>query len=142
MSFIYHRTVHFRDTDAAGVIYFANGLAICHEAFEASLAAVGIDLKLFFGGTEVAAPIVHAEIDFRRPVGCGDRLTIEVNPTQTRPSEFEINYQVCLNEAIVMTAQTRHVCIRPETRQRCDLPAWLVAWLQATAGPSALPVAD
>ncbi|MFN7354635.1 MAG: 1,4-dihydroxy-2-naphthoyl-CoA hydrolase, partial [Pseudanabaena sp.] len=26
-AFIYNRTINFRDTDAAGVVYFANGLA-------------------------------------------------------------------------------------------------------------------
>ncbi|MFS8118916.1 MAG: acyl-CoA thioesterase, partial [Microcoleus sp.] len=45
MSFSYTRTVRFQDTDAAGVVYFANVLAMCHEAYEASLAASGINLK-------------------------------------------------------------------------------------------------
>lgn len=48
MSFYYTRIVHFQDTDAAGVIYFANILAICHEAYEASLAAFNINLRFFF----------------------------------------------------------------------------------------------
>jgi len=36
MPFTYSRTVHFADTDAAGVVFFANFLAICHEAYEES----------------------------------------------------------------------------------------------------------
>ena len=48
MSFYYRRIVHFQDTDAAGVVYFVNVLAICHEAYEASLAAFDINLKVFF----------------------------------------------------------------------------------------------
>lgn len=67
MSFIYTRTVRFGDTDAAGVVYFANVLAICHEAYESSLAASGIDLKAFFSQGVIAIPIVHASIDFCVP---------------------------------------------------------------------------
>jgi 1,4-dihydroxy-2-naphthoyl-CoA hydrolase len=66
MPFTYLRTVHFQDTDAAGVVYFANVLAMCHEAYEASLAASGINLKAFFSNPEVAFPIIHASVDFYR----------------------------------------------------------------------------
>ena len=45
MSFAYSRTIHFADTDAAGVVYFARYLSICHEAYEEALAAAGIDMK-------------------------------------------------------------------------------------------------
>ena len=42
MPFVYHRTIRFADTDAAGVVFFPNYLTICHEAYEESLAAAGI----------------------------------------------------------------------------------------------------
>ena len=45
---IYYRTVHFSDTDAAGVIYFASLLSVCHEAYENSLKSSRIDLKNLF----------------------------------------------------------------------------------------------
>jgi 1,4-dihydroxy-2-naphthoyl-CoA hydrolase len=137
MTFIYHRTVHFQDTDAAGVVYFANGLSMCHEAYEASLAAVGVDLKLFFSrSTNLAVPITHAEIDFFRPISCGDRLDIHLTPKLLQPSEFEITYQILLTEnpqATVSRALTRHVGIDMTTRQRQALPDQLMQWLQANA---------
>ena len=48
MPFEYPRTIRFADTDAAGVVYFAQILSICHEAYEASLQASGIELRQFF----------------------------------------------------------------------------------------------
>ena len=47
-AFVYTRSIRFHETDAAGVVYFANVLVLCHEAYEASLAAAGIDLGEFF----------------------------------------------------------------------------------------------
>ena len=82
MPFTYTRTVRFQDTDAAGVVYFANVLAMCHEAYEASLAASGINLKAFFSNPEVAFPIIHASVDFYRPMFAGDRLMIHLTPKQ------------------------------------------------------------
>jgi 1,4-dihydroxy-2-naphthoyl-CoA hydrolase len=130
--FIYRRTVRFQDTDGAGVMYFANGLAIAHEAYEASLQATEIDLKAFFQGVPVAVPIVHASVDFLHPIAVGDRLEIHLTPDQIRPTEFEIHYQIC-GEATpdkpVIRALTRHVCIDAQTRTRQDLPPQLITWL-------------
>jgi 1,4-dihydroxy-2-naphthoyl-CoA hydrolase len=132
MGFIYDRTVRFQDTDAAGVVYFANVLAICHEAYEASLAAAEIDLKAFFGAAEVAVPIAHASVDFLRPMFCGDRLQIHLHPSQTSPSEFQITYQIFATDMAgkpLSKALTRHVCIAPGSRSRLDLPTFLTHWL-------------
>ena len=43
--FDYRRRIYLGDTDAAGVVYFAKGLEICHEAYEESLAKAGINLN-------------------------------------------------------------------------------------------------
>ena len=143
--FIYRRTVRFQDTDAAGVMYFANGLAIAHEAYEASLQAAGIDLRAFFKGIPVAVPIAHASVDFLRPIAVGDRLEIHLTPHQTRPTEFEIHYQIYLEstpDKPVIKAFTRHVCIDAQTRTRQELPPTLLTWLSQWAEPSAAVLAD
>ncbi|MBW4679819.1 MAG: acyl-CoA thioesterase [Microcoleus vaginatus WJT46-NPBG5] len=132
MAFFYTRTVRFQDTDAAGVVYFANVLAMCHEAYEASLVASGINLKSFFSNQFVAIPIVHAGVDFFRPLFCGDRLTIQLIPNQLTDNEFEIAYQVFVGEVTdKCTAQaiTRHVCIESARRSRHPLAEEMVHWL-------------
>ena len=90
MSFTYNRTVRFQDTDAAGVVYFANVLSICHEAYEESLEVSGINLQAFFGHSSLAFPIVHSSIDFMRPIFCGDKLFVVIIPQQLGIDKFEI----------------------------------------------------
>jgi len=132
MTFIYQRTVRFEDTDAAGVVYFANVLKICHEAYEEVLIAAGIDLKSFFRDSDVAVPIVHADVDFFRPLHCGDRLSVQVNPHPINDSEFEIIYEIGLADfdRPASRASTRHVCIDPVHRSRKELPSKLRQWIQ------------
>ncbi len=64
MSFIYHRTIHFPDTDAAGVVFFANYLSICHEAYEEALAAAGVEMRSFFTASGVVVPITKSNADY------------------------------------------------------------------------------
>ena len=133
MSFVYSRTVRFQDTDAAGVVYFANVLAMCHEAYEASLAATDIDLKKFFSNPAIAIPIVHAEVDFFRPMFCGDSLSIHLTPQLLTAQEFRIDYQIFAQpsrDRPVSQAATRHVCIDPKMRVRQDLSETMLRWLQ------------
>ena len=124
MSFSYEYTIQLRDTDAAGVVYFASIISICHIAYEASLIESNIDLRLFVSNPEFAIPIIHVSADFFKPLYCGDRITIELTPRSIDSCSFEIDYQ--LKSA---TAITKHVVIDSSTRKRKQLPAILTQWL-------------
>lgn len=134
MPFTYSRTVHFADTDAAGVVFFANYLAICHEAYEEALSASGIGLKAFFADNAVVVPISRAEAEFLRPLACGDRLSVGVAPRSLSADSFEVRYEVTrLGTAAKAAARirTEHVCIDAGTRTRRALPGPLAAWVGA-----------
>jgi 1,4-dihydroxy-2-naphthoyl-CoA hydrolase len=142
MPFVYSRTVRFQDTDAAGVVYFANILAMCHEAYEASLAASGINLNAFFCYPRIAIPITHATVDFLRPAFCGDQQKIYVTPKQLKSSEFEVEYEMFtiensgqdipeIQEICTARAFTKHVCIDSVSRTRSDLSVDVMRWLTA-----------
>ncbi|MBW4632886.1 MAG: acyl-CoA thioesterase [Iphinoe sp. HA4291-MV1] len=130
MPFTYNRTIRFQDTDAAGVVYFANILAICHEAYEESLIMSGINLKDFFTNPSVAFPIVHANVDFFRPLYCGDNLLIKLMPQQLSVDRFEVAYEVIVREVMAAKAVTRHVCIETNSRTKTELPEEMKEWLE------------
>jgi 1,4-dihydroxy-2-naphthoyl-CoA hydrolase len=132
MAMVYNYQVALRDTDAAGVVYFANLLAICHGAYESSLADAGIDFHQMVSNSQVALPLVHASIDFRRPIYCGNCLQITLIPTCQSSQEFSVSYQICLADRLVAgRAITKHVSIDPTGRQRIDLPLPITAWIAA-----------
>ncbi|KOP23519.1 1,4-dihydroxy-2-naphthoyl-CoA hydrolase [Hapalosiphon sp. MRB220] len=133
MSFTYHRTIRFQDTDAAGVVYFANVLSICHESYEESLEVSGINIKEFFSNPSVAYPIVHANVDFFRPIFCGDKLVVTLIPQKLSTEKFEINYEILVADVMVAKAFTRHVCIDTNNRQKIDLPQQMIEWLEVNA---------
>lgn len=134
MPFAYHRTVHFADTDAAGVVFFANYLAICHEAYEESLAAAGINLKNFFADTGVVVPISRSEADYLRPLTCGDKLRITVTPELLSENSFALRFDLVRLGPPEKTAgrvRTEHVCTSTQKRERVPLPPALAAWVRA-----------
>lgn len=132
MSFVYERLIRFQDTDAAGIVYFANALNLCHEAYEMSLAASGIPLRTFFSSVGYAVPIVEAAVKFYQPMYCGDRIAVELHGKITGEDTFRLAYELFVlprGDRAVATAQTSHCCIDAATRKRHDLPEELLKWL-------------
>ena len=134
MPFSYTRTIHFADTDAAGVVFFANYLSICHEAYEEALAAAGIPLGEFFVDHGVVVPVAKSEASYLRPLACGDKVRVEVTPKTLSANSYAIDYVIWKQgtaEKRAAVIRTEHICISSQTRERLPLPANLAAWIQA-----------
>lgn len=132
MPFNYLRTVRFADTDAAGVVFFANYLAICHEAYEESLSASGIELNTFFKDTGVVVPISKSEAAYLRPLQPGDKLKITVTPEPISENSFAIRYELFRLtgvEKVAARVRTEHVATSPAKRERVPLPPALAKWV-------------
>jgi 1,4-dihydroxy-2-naphthoyl-CoA hydrolase len=134
MPFSYQRTIHFSDTDAAGVVFFANFLVLCHEAYEESLAAAGIDLNTFFADHGVVVPIAKSEASYLRPLRAGDKVRVTLAPEPLSENSYALNCEVVklgAAQKTVARVRTEHVCISSKNRERLPLPPALAAWLRA-----------
>lgn len=134
MPFSYHRTIRLADTDAAGVVYFARTLSLCHEAYEEALAAAGVNLHDLLGRDGIVVPIAHSEADYLRPLQSGDKVRISVTPTLTSENAFTLRYEITKlgsPEKVAARVRTDHVCTSPAKRARAPLPASLLAWVNA-----------
>ena len=121
MTFSYCRNIRLGDTDAAGVIYFARGLSICHEAYEEWLETKELSIQKILQERKIALPIVRAEIDFFKPIVCGDKVEIRLELKDLEESKYTISYQIFKPtepDRILAKASTVHVCINPQTKQR------------------------
>jgi 1,4-dihydroxy-2-naphthoyl-CoA hydrolase len=133
MAFTYRRTIRFADTDAAGVVFFPNYLAICHEAYEESLAVDGIELRSFFNEHGVLVPVSKSQAEYLRPLTCGDKTDITLTPSLLGPDSYAISYElhrVGPPDKLAARVRTEHVCISSRARERHALPAAITAWIQ------------
>ncbi|WP_221031713.1 acyl-CoA thioesterase [Actomonas aquatica] len=134
--FTYSRTIHFPDTDAAGVVFFARYLSIVHEAYEESLAAAGLPLATFFADHGVVVPIAKSEASYLRPLLTGDRIEVELTPTRLSEHSFALEAtlwkQISGTRKRAAVTRTEHVCIHSTTRERLALPDALATWVDAS----------
>jgi 1,4-dihydroxy-2-naphthoyl-CoA hydrolase len=123
MIFTYRRRIYLEDTDAAGVIYFARLMSICHETYEVYLTGAGLNFRELVEDSTLAIPIVHAEVDFLRPIFCADELLVKMTSEIITAEGFTLGYHLYKSEELVAKAITKHLVINPQTRRRCPLPS-------------------
>jgi 1,4-dihydroxy-2-naphthoyl-CoA hydrolase len=135
MPFERQRTITLRQTDAAGVLFFAEQLALVHDIEEELFASVGFPVGVVLREQPFALPIVHAETDLLAPLVVGDVVTIALTVTHVGESSFVITHVVTRAEsdAPVGTGKIVHVCIDKANREKMALPSTLRDRLRAVA---------
>lgn len=123
--YIYQRTIRLQDTDAAGVLFFANQFLLFHEAFESLFDSIGLNIAVMIKDKEYALPIVHAEADYTVPLTVGDNVEIQLTVDNVGETSFSLLTKVIKSDQTVGTVKTVHVSIDAQSGKKIPLPAVL-----------------
>jgi 1,4-dihydroxy-2-naphthoyl-CoA hydrolase len=132
----YERAIRFSDVDAGGFVFFANYLLFCHEAYEASLAEAGIELRAFFVANAVLIPISKTQCQYVGPLASGNRIRVDLTRARLTEHTYRVDYRLThlgIPDKLVGIAQTEHLALDLHTLAHKPLPAGLLRWLAAGA---------
>ena len=134
VAFEHRLRVRFQHTDPAGIVFFANILVYCHEAYEEFLRQAGIPLEEFMGKLHQALPIGHAEATFKRPFRAGQLVKVGVSVGRLGDRSFRLEYDLFgENDEHLATAATVHVSVDPATGRSTGIAAELRELLEQHA---------
>ena len=133
-SFEHRLRVRFQHTDPAGIVFFANILVYCHEAYEELLRSGGMPLDELIRKREHSLPIGHAEATFQRPFRFGQTIAVRVRAGRVGERSFRLEYDL-YDEAQehLASAATVHVCVDPASMTSTALPGPLRSLLEQHA---------
>lgn len=101
-AYIYKRRIAFHETDAAGVVYFANYFRLAEEAETHALASLGSvvtrDGYLY--------PRVHAEADYLAPLRFFDEVSVHAGIIRIGSSSVHWKFDIFHGEQICATVKT------------------------------------
>ncbi len=120
--FEFKHTVKLADTDAAGVLFFANQFRIIHNAYETFLHLNGFSISRMLNQEKFRLPLVHAEADYMLPIQVSDELIIQVQVIKFTKSSFTLQYSIYNKGVLCGIAKTSHVSIDVETGNKIELP--------------------
>jgi len=117
------RKVRFQEVDAAGTIYFAKVFELCGDAYLELLESSGLDVAGILRAKTWAAPLRHAEADYRAPLFFGDAVTVEIVRAHAGGSSLTIGHRLTRGDGqIAAVAITVHVFVDGGTFKPMPLP--------------------
>jgi|GEM_PF-1465600 len=126
--------VRLAQTDAAGVVFFTEPLAMAHAAFEALLDEVGVSVADILRDKLWALPIAEASVQLSSPMRVGDDVVCAIGLERLGTTSFILQTTLTTSTAssskVVARCRTVHVCI-DSAGKPTPLPTALTAGLRA-----------
>jgi acyl-CoA thioester hydrolase len=120
--FFWNVRVYYEDTDAAGVVYYANYLKYLERARTEWLAAAGVTLSAL-GVEHNAVFVVHRlEIDYRCPARLGDSLTVSLAPVERTRVRLVVAQDILRSGELISSARVSLACLDRRTWRPVVIP--------------------
>jgi len=114
--------VRFGDVDPAGIVYFPRIYEYLHEAFEDVWEQhVGERYYRMILDQRRGYPLVHSDVDFRRPLRFGDRIDVRVTCTHLGRSSTGLRYRMFVDEELCVDAHQTTACVDLEKGESVPL---------------------
>jgi acyl-CoA thioester hydrolase len=115
--------VYYEDTDAAGVVYYANYLRFLERARTEWLALLGFTLTALEAEHGVVFVVHRLDIEYRRPARLYDALDVTLAPTAIGKSRLVTAQDVLRADDCLVSAHVTLACL--------DLHRWRPARIPA-----------
>lgn len=117
--------VYFEDTDAAGIVYYANYLKFMERARSDMLRAIGIDQRAALDAGDGVYVVAEARIKYRRPAKLEDALVIVSHLEALGAASATIHQRVMRGEEMLADATIVAAFLSPDGRPKRQPKAWL-----------------
>jgi acyl-CoA thioester hydrolase len=117
--------VRYADTDADGVVYYANYLTFFEVVRVEWLRALGYPItRILEQG--IILPVVEARLRYLRPARVDDLVTVRATLTSVGPASFAFDYEVEREDGLLLvTGSTRLAVCERDTTRACAMPQWM-----------------
>lgn len=103
--------VYYEDTDAGGVVYYANYLKFTERARTEWLRAAGIQSSKLAEETGVYIVVRHVEADYRAPARLDDLLTVETSLIDLGKASFTMQQNVTRGGLLLVATKVVLACM-------------------------------
>lgn len=121
--FVWPVRVYWEDTDAGGVVYYANYLRFLERARSEWLRALGVEQTELAEKDGVLFVVRRVEADYLRPARHNDLLTVACRVEQIGPASLLMAQEVHRDEEILLQARVKLACVRAGDFKPAKIPA-------------------
>ena len=121
--------IYYEDTDAGGVVYYANYLKYLERARTELLAERGIDVAEYHNKGFLFA-VVNVDVQYKKPAVLGDVIDVTTEVTDVTNVTISIGHRIFRGSTLLVEATVRLACINHDGKPR-RLPEEFASLLSA-----------
>lgn len=114
--------VYYEDTDAAGVVYYADYLKFLERARTEWLRALGFEQTTLLHDHNVVFVVRALAIEYLQPARFNDRIEVTVTLTAARGSVLELAQAIRRGARTLVTAAVRIACVDTRSFKPVRIP--------------------
>ena len=137
----YNVRVYYEDTDAGGIVYYANYLKFAERARTEMLRDAGIDQSLLMEKDGTAFVVRRAEMELIKPAKLDDLLTIVTCVSEYSATGMRMEQKIMRDELLLNVVTTQIVAVDMAKMKPVRLPGSVKEALLMMSNNSAIPTA-
>ena len=120
-AFFYQARVYVEDTDAGGIVFYANYLKYMERARTEFLRSLGYDKPALFDGLQFVVRSV--ELVYQKPAVLDDLLDISASLIKLSKASFEMQQNIFRNGDLLVQGKVKIACISNDAKRPLAMPA-------------------
>jgi acyl-CoA thioester hydrolase len=117
--------IYWEDTDAGGIVYYANYLKFAERARTEALRALGIEQQLLKEQYGLAFVVTRAEIDYKRPARLDDLLIVETQLQDLTKLRMTMRQRIRRGDEMLAEVVVKLACIAQASGKPTPFPVFL-----------------
>ncbi len=127
--FIFQARIYWEDTDAGGIVYYANYLRFLERARSEWLRARGVSQRALATEPGVVFSVVALDVQYRRPARLDDPIAISCEPVRSGGASLGFEQSIWRDSAageLLLEATVRIACLDVRSLKPRRLPPVIV----------------
>ncbi|MFN0184328.1 MAG: tol-pal system-associated acyl-CoA thioesterase [Aquabacterium sp.] len=129
--------VYWEDTDAGGIVYYANYLRYFERARSDWLRALGVSQQRMRQDDGALFVVAAADLKYHRPARLDDRLAVTVTLAQAGRATWQFHQQALRGDELLCDGHIRVGCVDAARFRPCRIPDAIAALVTPSDVPSA-----
>lgn len=114
--------VYYEDTDAAGIVYYANYLKFAERARTELLRSLGLENGTMMSEKGLAFAVRHCAADYIKPARLDDALYVETFVVDLAGASLTMQQDICRDGDVLVSIEVRLACVDLSTGRAMRLP--------------------
>jgi acyl-CoA thioester hydrolase len=137
VAFDWNIRVYYEDTDAGGIVFYANYLKFFERARTEWLRHAGINQRELADSDGAMFVVKTVELDYRRPARMDDQLAVTVAVEKLGRASMLFFQECRRGDEVLVTCRVKVGCVSTDGVAPLAIPAQALEAIRAAAGRSA-----